>query len=414
MREVDGVEGDPPEGAWVRSRRPEIVRALLDAIGEHGECGVVLLFEGLAQDHRVARCHNIVARPKANRGMQDDQLAKTLDMVLEMHAFSGIVSIRQAGDLRYERAMGYADRSNGIPNTVETRFGIASGTKFFTALAIGILIAEGKLDFSTKLKDCLTLPFPRCSPDITIRHLLTHTSGIPDYFDEEKVADFDYFHLAIPWYQLMGPRDYLPLFPDEEMKFTPGERFSYSNGGYILLGVVIEEQTGMRYQDFVEQAIFKALGMDQSGYFAMNQLPPKTALGYVEDSEGWRTNIFNLPIVGASDGGAFTTAEDLARLWKAFWGYALLPRELVEVYARPYIKASATNGSISYGHGLWIHEDADGNRQEYIMGSDAGVSFRSAVDRSKALEVTVLSNTSQGAWPVWREIGMVLDRDGVR
>ena len=85
----------------------------------------------------------------------------------------------------YARAAGYADRSNKIANTLDTRFGIASGTKFFTALAIGKLIAEQKLTFSTKLQECVTLDFPRYSPDITIRHLLTHTSGIPDYLDEE-------------------------------------------------------------------------------------------------------------------------------------------------------------------------------------------------------------------------------------
>ena len=313
----------------------------------------------------------------------------------------------------YEKAVGYADRSNGIPNTLETRFGIASGTKFFTALALGKLITAQKLDFSTKLKDCVDLPFPRYSPDITIRHLLTHTSGIPDYFDEEKITDFDNFHLAIPWYALKGPKDYLPLFPDEPMKFPPGERFSYSNGGYILLGMVIEELTERKYQDFVEQAIFKAIGMNRSGYFALNKLPPKTALGYVGQDEGWRTNIYNLPIIGASDGGAFTTVEDIATLWKAFWRNEIIPKELVEIYAQPYISTTSASETLSYGHGLWIMEGVDGNRQEYITGSDAGVSFRSSVDRGKGLQVTVISNTSHGVWPVWKEIVAVLEHDRV-
>ncbi len=262
----------------------------------------------------------------------------------------------------YERAAGYADRSNKIANTLATRFGIASGTKFTTALAIGKLIAAQKLSSSTKLKDCIALNFPRYSPEITTRHLLTHTSGIPDYYDEEKIADVDTFTLSTPWYALKGPRDYLALFPDEPMKFAPGERFSYSNGGYILLGVVIEELTGMRYQEFVEQAIFQAIGMTQSGYFALNKLPEKTALGYVEEAEGWRTNIYNLPIVGASDGGTFTTVQDVATLWKAFWGYEILYKELVEIYAKPYVKAETKREHTYYGHGLWIREDEGGNR----------------------------------------------------
>jgi CubicO group peptidase (beta-lactamase class C family) len=163
--------------------------------------------------------------------------------------------------------------------------------------------------------------------------LLTHTSGIPDYLDEEKITDFENYFLSVPWYALQGPRDYLAVFPDEAMKFEPGERFSYSNGGYILLGLVIEEMTGRKYQDFVTQAVLQANGLQQSGYFVMNQLPEKTALGYIEGENGWRTNIYNLPIVGASDGGLFTTAQDMAKLWTAFWNYEILPKDLVWIWA---------------------------------------------------------------------------------
>jgi len=345
--------------------------------------------------------------------MDHAQLTKTLNASIEEHAFSGVISIRRHDTVLYERAAGYADRSNKIANTLETRFGIASGTKFFTALAIGKLIEAQKLSFSTKLKDCVALDFPRYSPEITIRHLLTHTSGIPDYYDEEKIGDFDTFTLSTPWYALRGPRDYLAAFPDEAMKFAPGERFSYSNGGYILLGVVIEELTGMPYQDFVEQAIFKAIGMNQSGYFALNKLPEKTALGYVEDAQGWRTNVFNLPIVGASDGGAFTTVHDIETLWKAFWGYAIVPKALVEIYAQPFVKA-ATEGDTYYGHGLWMREDEGQDREAYITGCDAGVSFKSRVNRVNGLQITVISNTTDGAWPLLRAIDSTLKGERMR
>jgi CubicO group peptidase (beta-lactamase class C family) len=336
--------------------------------------------------------------------MGHDQLTKTLDASLEEHAFSGVISIRRQGTVLYERAAGYADRSNKIANTLATRFGIASGTKFFTALAIGKLIDAQKLSFDTKLRDCIALNFPSYAPEITIRHLLTHTSGIPDYYDEEKISDFDTFSVSIPWYALKGPRDYLAVLPDEPMKFAPGERFAYSNSGYILLGVVIEELTGQKYQDFVEQAIFKAIGMNQSGYFALNKLPEQTALGYVEEAEGWRTNVYNLPIVGASDGGAFTTVQDIATLWKAFWGYEILPKALVDIYVQPYVKAETEAEHMYYGHGIWIHENESRNREEFITGCDAGVSFNSSVNRVNGLQITVISNTTDGAWPVLRDI----------
>jgi len=340
--------------------------------------------------------------------MERTQLVEALNSSIDAHGFSGVVSIRQQGSVLYERAAGYADRSNQVENTLETRFGIASGTKFLTALAIGQLIAAQKLSFSTKLKDCFALNFPRYSPEITIRHLLTHTSGIPDYYDEEKITDFDHFALSLPWYELNGPRDYLAVFPDEAMKFPPGTRFSYSNGGYILLGVVIEELTGLKYQEYVEQAIFKAIGMNRSGYFALNQLPEKTALGYIEEAGGWRTNIYNLPIVGASDGGAFTTAHDLATLWKSFWEYAILPKELVEIYAQPYMKAEMEGEQTYYGHGLWLSETAGRRWEVYITGCDAGVSVKSGVIRDDDLQVTVISNTTHGAWPILKDMDMVL------
>src|SRR5688500_15338174 len=152
--------------------------------------------------------------------MEHTQLTNTLNASIEEHAFSGVISIRQQDTVLYERAAGYADRSNKIANSLETRFGIASGTKFFTALAIGKLIEAQKLSFSTKLKDCIALNFPRYSQEITIRHLLTHTSGIPDYYDEEKISDFDNLSLSIPWYALKSPRDYLTAYTDHPMKFS--------------------------------------------------------------------------------------------------------------------------------------------------------------------------------------------------
>jgi CubicO group peptidase (beta-lactamase class C family) len=340
--------------------------------------------------------------------MKNDNLTETLDNSIKKHAFSGVVSIHQQDTVLYERAAGYAERSNRVKNTLETRFGIASGTKFFTALAIGKLVEAGKLAFFTRLKDCVALDFPRYSPEITIEHLLTHTSGIPDYYDEEKITDFDNFTVSLPWYALKGPRDYLAVFPDEPMKFAPGERFSYSNGGYILLGVVIETLSGQKYQDFVEQEIFKAAGMDRSGYFPFNRLPEKTATGYIEEEQGWRTNIYNLPIIGASDGGAYTTVQDVAALWKAFWAGKILSKELVEVYTRPHIIAEAEGENTYYGHGLWIREGEGEGREEYFVGCDAGVSFKSSVKREKDLQITVISNTTEGAWPVLSDIRTAL------
>ncbi len=339
--------------------------------------------------------------------MDLDQLRLRLATAIEEHDFSGVIRISHAGEAVYECAAGYADRANRIPNTMETRFGIASGTKLFTALAIGRLIGSGKVALDTRLKDIIDLGFPQYSEEITIQHLLTHTSGIPDYYDEEKVSDFDGFTVAVPWSELRGPRDYLAVFPDEPMKFTPGERFSYSNGGYITLGIVIEEISGRGYRDFVESEILEPAGMSRSGYFAMNKLPGNTAFGYVEEDDGWRTNIYDLPIIGASDGGAFTTVGDMTKLWDAFWAYRILPEEIVNIFTRSHSAVGAEGKDIHYGHGIWIYDNGRGIREEYVEGCDAGVSFRSGRNRGGDLEVTVISNTTSGVWPILWEIDAV-------
>ena len=133
----------------------------------------------------------------------------------------------------------------------------------------------------------------------------------------------------------------------------------------------------------------------------MNHLPEQTALGYIEGDEGWRTNIYNIPIVGASDGGAFTTVHDLATLRTAFWRHEILPEALVELYTTPYIHAETHDEYTRYyGHGLWIDETARGGRDVYIRGGDAGVSFESSVNPANGLQVTVISNTTDGTWSV--------------
>lgn len=317
--------------------------------------------------------------------------------------FSGVVSIKEKDKIIYENAAGFADKSNKIRNNIKTKFGIASGTKFFTALAIGKLIDEGKISLKSKVFDIIKYDFPLYSKDITVEHLLTHTSGMPDYYDEEKFDDFDNFFLDIPWYKLREPEDYFPVFPQEEMKFIPGEKFSYCNGGFVLLAALVHEVSGIPYKKYVEEYVFKAVGLNDSGFFEMNRLPENTALGYIEDENGWRTNIYNLPIVGGGNGGAFTTVGDLYILWDAFFKYKILSRDLTDLYVKPHVKAESEGENIYHGLGIWLRKE-ENNMQEYIVGCDAGVSFLSAVIRNDEIAFTVISNTTNGAWPIVREI----------
>jgi CubicO group peptidase (beta-lactamase class C family) len=191
------------------------------------------------------------------------------------------------------------------------------------------------------------------------------------------------------------------------MKFYPGEKFSYSNSGYVLLAAIVSELSGISYASFVEEHIFKAVGMNKSGFFELNRLPENTALGYVEDENGWRTNVYNLPIIGGGDGGAFTTVGDMYILWDSFFKYKILSKDMTDLFVKPYIKAETEGVSTYYGHGIWLYEGAE-LREEYIEGCDPGVSFKSAAVRNKDIIYTVISNTGDGAWPIIREIKEIL------
>ncbi len=327
------------------------------------------------------------------------RLFAQLDDVAKANSFSGVVSVRLGAELEFDRAYGYADRANAIENTMRTRFGTASVTKGFTALAVCALIEEGELTLETPATEVLGELLPDLSPEMTIEHLLTHTSGVGDYYDEDVVTDFTDFHLPIPWFRLERPRDYLPLIADLPAQFPPGERFSYSNSGYVLLGVIVEELTGVPFQRFVEARIFDPAGMSESGFFRFDQLPESTALGYIEASDGsWRTNVYNLPVVGGPDGGAFSTAADMARFWSSLHADRILGREWRERWLRPRI--SAPSPSLFYGLGVWIHQRPDGQAIPFLQGEDAGVTFSSLHDASSETGYTVACNSPPGATEV--------------
>lgn len=315
--------------------------------------------------------------------------------------FSGSVRIIRDGIAVYDDAFGFSDRSNRLENNARTRFAIASGTKTFTAMGIGLLIDRGKLELETPLNKCLKEPFPLIDSGVTIDHLLTHSSGIYDYFDEELIDDFDNFELSIPNHKLYGPGDYVPMLHGA-MKFSPGERFCYSNSGYILLALVIEELSGMDYSAFIEKEVFHRAGMKSSGYFRMDQLPGNTAFGYIDEETGWKTNIFSVPIKGGGDGGAFTTTADLELFWKALLDGRIISKGLSEKFTEARIQVSPESEGAFYGRGLWIREN--GPEKKMIMeGCDAGVSCLSFCYSAKDM-YSVLSNTTSGAYAVSKAI----------
>ncbi|MCL6460080.1 MAG: beta-lactamase family protein, partial [Gorillibacterium sp.] len=127
----------------------------------------------------------------------------------ESNHFSGVVSIHQNQAEIYGRSYGQANRSEQIYNTMDTRFSIASGCKLFTAVAISQLVEKGLISFDSLLSECLEFSFPLFDPGVTVRHLLTHCSGIPDYFDEDVMDDFEELWIDVPMYRIRSPKDFL-------------------------------------------------------------------------------------------------------------------------------------------------------------------------------------------------------------
>ncbi|WP_085994592.1 serine hydrolase domain-containing protein [Oceanobacillus senegalensis] len=333
----------------------------------------------------------------------NNTIINRINHIQEKDKFSGSILVKVNNDILTELSYGYANRSEQIKNSTYTRYGIASGCKLFTSIAICQLVEDGKLTFETKLEDCLDVSFPHFDKDITIHHLLTHTAGVPDYFEEEVMGDFEELWVKKPMYLMRNLKDFLPLFQNQPMKFKVGESFHYNNAGYIILGLIIEQVSQLEFSEYIEENIFKKSDMTSSGYFEFDSLPKRTALGYIDHPNGeWKTNIYSLPVKGGSDGGAFVTVYDMANLWDSLLHNQLLNDEHTNKLLTPYVRTNDKNGF--YGYGVWIEKKDDEILKFYIMGYDPGVSFHSAFYPKTSTKTVICSNKSQGAFNVMKEI----------
>jgi CubicO group peptidase (beta-lactamase class C family) len=331
-------------------------------------------------------------------------VAQTVDALARNTGFAGAVSVQRAGEPVFEAAYGLADRAHRIPNTVETRFGIASGVKGLTALAVVSLIGEGLLSFDTTARSLLGDDLPLIDDAVTVEQLLGHRSGIGDYFDEDAGGEITDYVLSVPVHELVDTEDYLRVLKGFPQKFDPGERFSYCNGGYVVLALLAERAGGVPFHRLVRERVAEPAGMVSTGFLRSDKLPGDAALGYLPLDGADRTNVFHLPVRGSGDGGLYSTVGDFGRFWPALFGGRILPGEVVDELVRKRSDAGDGNG---YGLGFWLPAPSgSAAHPETVMleGFDAGVSFRSWHDRGTATTATVVSNTSDGTWPIARRI----------
>ena len=320
----------------------------------------------------------------------------SVDRIAAETAFSGVVRVDRGDEVEFVKAYGFAHRGWEIPNEVDTRFGIASGTKGLTALTLMSLVEEGRLSRTTTARSVLGDDLPLIDDAVTVEHLLAHRSGIGDYYDEDIVREpLDYVS-PVPVHELGSTEDYLRALGGFETKFPPDERFSYSNGGFVVLALIAERASGTPFHELVVERVCEPAGMVDTEFLRSDELPGRTAIGYLAE-DGPRTNVFHVPVRGSGDGGIFTTAADVSALWTAVFAGRIVSMDVVAEMVQPRSEVPSPTQPARYGLGMWLHPTRD---LVELHGSDAGVSFQTVHDPRERFTYTVLSNTTDGAWPI--------------
>jgi D-alanyl-D-alanine carboxypeptidase len=248
--------------------------------------------------------------------MTEAQLVEAIDKHLSQAVaadeFSGTVLVAKKDSVVFQKAYGLASKEYNVPNRVDTKFNLGSINKIFTQIAIGQLVEQGKLSFDDKLGKYLPeFPNRDAVEKVTIRQLLDMKSGIGDFFGPE----FE----AMPKDRLRSLRDFLPLFATKPLEFEPGTKQQYSNGGYIVLGAIIEKVSGQDYYDYVREHIFKVAGMQNTDWYEADVLTANLASGYTREGMAdreksvRRNNIYTRPAKGSPAGGGYSTAVDLLK-----------------------------------------------------------------------------------------------------
>lgn len=233
---------------------------------------------------------------------------KYLDDLAKADAFSGAVLIAKDDKPVFSKSYGLASREYNTPNRPDTIFNLGSINKIFTRIAIGQLVQQGKISFDDKLGKYLPeYPNKDAAEKVTIRHLVTMRSGVGDFFGEK--------FMNTPMSKLRNNGDFIPLFSDKPLAFEPGTSDAYSNGGYILLGAIIEKVTGKSYCDYVRENVFIPAGMTNTDSYESDKMPVNTASGYTARAGGNSrvNNLFTRPARGSAAGGGYSTAEDLLK-----------------------------------------------------------------------------------------------------
>ena len=350
----------------------------------------VLLSLGVSCQSSNGSTTNLV---DSNKEKQFDEL---INRYVENGKFNGSVLVAKQGDLVYKKGFGYANMEWEIPNQSDTKFRLASVSKQFTALLILQLVEQNKVDLHVPISTYLS-DYPKEKGDlISIHQLLIHTSGVPELdFDRTKKH---------------SPKELMQTFAHADLLFTPGERYDYSNSGYILLGLIIEQATGKTYEEILQEYILEPLQMNNTGYDHHNVLLRNKASGYKKALGGYQYANFIHMSVPYSAGGLYSTAEDLFKWDRALYSDQLLPKVYMNLLFDGYIKEGVRS---YYGYGWSIGEIFIGNTTESVKAihHDGVINgFTSFIVRMPETESLVVLLNNTGRAPLHQ---MVKDITGI-
>ena len=313
-------------------------------------------------------------------GAQD---VSRMDRIIQSHVdskqFMGSVLVAQDGKVLLDKGYGSANLEWDIPDSPQTKFRLGSLTKQFTAAAILLLEERGKLRTDDLVAKYLP-DAPAGWAKITIANLLTHTSGIPNFTSFPDYSTTE----ATP----TTPEQLVARFRDKPLNFQPGEKWEYSNSGYVLLGYLLEKISGQRYQDFVRDNLFAPLGMTESGYDSHAAIILHRASGYTPGANGPVNAGYIDMSIPFSAGGLYSTTEDLLRWEQGLFGGKVLSAASLKKMTTPF--------KSDYGYGLMV-----GTAHGYTViehgGGIEGFNTQLAYDPDRKLAVIVLGNLNGGA-----------------
>lgn len=343
-----------------------------------------------------------------------------LDDRADRHEFSGVATAWMAGGPVFFHAAGVAHRGLGVPMRDDNRFRVASITKMITATAVMRLVERGELGLGTPVVDVLDSDARPASVTsaMTVHHLLSHTSGLANYHDEDDETFVAYMASwdVVPPHRAREPEDLLPLFAHKRAHFAPGSSFSYGDVNYIMLGMILGAVTSSTFRLVATEEVLIPAGMSSSGFDDLDADPPDLAVGYQSSGAPaalWPTNAYANPVGGMPDGGLIATATDLCRFIDAFQSGRLVTEETKATMLTSHGRINDDLEHYGYGMEMWIDERGE-VRIFGHAGGDPGVSGIVSHFVDGETTIVVLCNYDRGSWTVSRRLAEVLGVDEPR